>query len=67
MFGRDFSKGKLLGLWRISLSISPTLCSSVHFQVELFLFFTNIVHQYNIEPQNVGVIPTEEYQQGKDD
>jgi len=33
-------------------------------KVELYLFFSNIVHQYNIEPENVGVIPTEEYQQG---
>ena len=32
------------------------------FQVELFLFFTNLVHQYKILPENEGELPVEGYQ-----
>jgi len=31
-------------------------------KVELFLFFTNLVHQYKILPENEGELPFEGYQ-----
>ena len=37
------------------------------FKVQFYLFFTNLVHQYKIESEIEGQMPTEEYHQGRDD
>ena len=34
------------------------------FQAELFLFFSNIVQNYNLEPEIEGEIPSENYSPG---
>lgn len=37
---------------------------NVTIKVELFLFFTNLVHQFSFEPATAGELPSEDYAPG---